>query len=415
MKWIKPSKISGIFTAPPSKSIMLRAVAAALLSSEKSHIINPSFCDDALAGLRIAEALGAHVEREDNSIKIKGGGQLQKAVLDCSESGLCIRMFAPIAALYKEEITLSGTGSLKTRPMAMMEKPLNNLGAYCKTNNGFSPILVKGPFRGGKVEIDGSISSQFLTGLLMALPLCRGDSELIVNNLKSKLYVAMTLSLLTQFGISIDNEKNLSRFFIKGNQCYKGATCHVEGDWSGASFLLVAGAISGKVSAQNLRICTLQADRSILDVLELINARISIIDDTISVEKNKLKPFEFNATNCPDLFPSLAVLACHCKGRSLIYGVERLKHKESSRAHALLTELVKIGAKITINGNRMEIEGSQLKGGVFDSHNDHRIAMAGAVAGLNSKNGVKINGWECASKSYPGFFEDLKAIGGDVT
>jgi 3-phosphoshikimate 1-carboxyvinyltransferase len=414
MKWIRPSKISGTLRTPASKSMMLRATAAALLSKGESQIINPSFCDDALAGLRVAGALGGYVEREGQLVTIKGGRSLQKTVLNCNESGLCMRMFTPVAALYNRKITITGTGSLMARPMEIVERPLNQLGAYCKTNNGFPPIHVKGPIKGGKIRIDGFISSQFLTGLLMALPLCQEDSELIVNDLKSKPYVTMTLFLLDQFGISIHSEKDLNRFFIEGNQFFKNTTCQIEGDWSAAAFLLVAGAISGKVKVSNLQPHSLQADKRILEVLELTGAELSIMKDTVSAEQSQLKAIEFDATDCPDLFPPLVALACSCSGRSRIAGVKRLKHKESDRAHTLLTEFSKIGAKIMITGDWMEIEGIRLKGGIIESHNDHRIAMAGAVAGLNTENGVFIDGWKCVSKSYPCFFEDLKSLGGNI-
>jgi len=323
-------------------------------------------------------------------------------------------MFTSVAALYNKKITITGTGSLMARPMEIVERPLNQLGAYCKTNCGFPPIKVKGPIKGGKIRIDGSISSQFLTGLLMALPLCRDDSELIVDDLKSKPYVAMTLSLLDQFGISIHSEKDLRRFFIKGSQHFQNTTYIVEGDWSAASFLLVAGALRGKVTVNNLKIESHQADKKILEVLKITGAGISKVNDTVSAEQNQLEAFEFDATECPDLFPPLVVLACSCIGRSRIAGVERLKHKETDRAHTLLTEFSKIGAKIRIIEDRMEIEGTRLKGGIIDSRNDHRIAMAGAVAGLTTEKGVFIDGWECVSKSYPCFFEDLKSVGGNI-
>jgi len=414
MRWIRPCEVEGTLSAPASKSLMIRATAAALLCKGETRIINPSFCDDSLAGLNIVEALGAQVEREDQEIKIKGGIDIKKTALNCNESGLCMRMFTPIAALQNKLITVSGTGSLMTRPMGMMETPLNQLGAYCRTNRGYPPIRVKGPIKGGKIVIDASLSSQFLTGLLTVLPICKPDSELVVNNLKSKPYVAMTLSLLDHFNISISYEKDFERFHIKSNQSFQNTTYAVEGDWSSASFLLVAGAISGKVKVRNLRTDSLQADKHILEVLESTGSKMSILNDTVTAERDRLESFEFDATECPDLFPPLVVLACYCSGQSLIKGVERLRHKESDRAQALITEFTKVGAKINIDGNLMEIEGTQLKGGIIDSHNDHRVAMAGAIAALSSEKGIGIQGWQSVLKSYPDFFEDLKSIGGEV-
>jgi 3-phosphoshikimate 1-carboxyvinyltransferase len=224
----------------------------------------------------------------------------------------------------------------------------------------------------------------------------------------------MTLSLLNHFNVSISYEKDFERFHIKSNQSFQNTTYAVEGDWSSASLLLVAGAIGGKVTVRNLQTDSLQADKQILEVLESADSRMSILNDTVTVERGQLESFEFDATQCPDLFPSLVVLACNCRGKSLIKGVERLRHKESDRAQALKTEFTKVGAKINIDGNLMEIEGTQLKGGIIDSHNDHRIAMAGAIAALSSEKGIGIQGWQSVSKSYPDFFEDLKSIGGEV-
>jgi 3-phosphoshikimate 1-carboxyvinyltransferase len=415
MKWIKHSEVNGTVTAPPSKSMMLRATAIALLSQKESQIFNHSECDDVIAGFRVARALGARITSRGNNVKIVGGESPQGTILDCGESGLCMRMFAPIAGLFDTKLTLTGSGSLQKRPMGMIEPPLNQLGAVCKTENGFPPIQIRGPMYSGKVSVDGSLSSQFLTGLLIALPFCKGDSEISVVELKSKPYVHMTLSMLEHAGVSIDYEKDLHRFFIPGGQLIDSLSMEVEGDWSGASFLLVAGAICGKVTVQNLRLQSTQADIRILEALGSSNAKVFIASDSVTVEESDLSAFQFDATECPDLFPPLAVLACHCRGQSLISGVERLQHKESNRARALFSELTKIGAKISISGNRMAVTRSRITGGLIESHGDHRIAMAGAVAGLSSTQGVGIQDWECVSKSYPRFFEDLKLIGGVVS
>jgi len=414
MKWIKPSAINGTVHASPSKSMTIRATAMSLLCRGKSQLHHYSVCDDALAGIGIAKSLGAEMKSEKSCLHIMGGGPFQETTLDCVESGLCMRMFTPIAGLFNTEMTLIGTRTILKRPMGMMEQPLEQLGACFRTSNGFPPIRIHGPLRGGKVRIDGSLGSQFLTGLLISLPLCRADSEVTVDNLKSKPYVRMTLSLLQRFGIVIDHDEALQQFHIPGNQLYKHQSVPIEGDWSGAGFLLVAGAINSKVSIRNLQLQSCQADRRILSVLESANARVSVRDDEVTVEKSDLKAFQYDATESPDLFPPIAVLACFCQGRSMIQGAERLRYKESNRADALMTELTRIGAKITVEGDRMAITGTQLSGGMFGSHGDHRLAMAGAIAGLNSVLGVGISGWDCISKSYPNFFKDLKSIGGDV-
>lgn len=416
MKWIRPSEVDGKIKAPPSKSMMIRAAAAGLLCDGETQILNPSYCEDALASISIVEALGAKVKDKNQELKLFGGIVPKgKVYLDCGESGLCMRMFTPIAALFRDSIILEGKGTLLSRPMGMIEASLKELGCSCRTNYGLPPVEVKGPLNGGKVHVSGAISSQFLTGLLMALPLCEKDSEVVVCDLKSTPYIAMTLALLSNFGIVFDFENDFSRFSINGSQRYLNKTYSVEGDWSGSSFFLVAGAIGGSVVIQNLPKQTQQADKYILEALELAGAKIQTQDNLVTVEQNHLHAFKFDATQCPDLFPPLVVLACFCQGQSVIHGIERLLFKECNRADSLLSEFRKIGARIKIENGKMIIEGSPLEGGQINSHGDHRIAMAAAVAGIKSQKGVGIENWKCVSKSYPGFFEDLSFISRRMT
>ncbi len=413
MKSIMPSEIKGKVSAPPSKSMMARVVAVGVLAEGITKIFNPSFCDDGLAAMGIAETLGARVNKEKTEVTVHSEGIVRSVpksnVLDCGESGLCMRMFAPIVALSNEQFVLDASGSLLERPMKMLEE-LSQLGAECKTSAGYPRVSVKGPIRGGRMNIDGSETSQFLTGLLMALPLCEEDSAIHVANLKSKPYVEMTLSLLKDFGIQVVNE-SFEVFRIRGGQKYTPFHHYnMEGDWSGASFMLVAGAIAGKIRVENLRNDSLQADKAIIEALKKAGAKVNAGKDAVEVEKSELNGFEFDATHCPDLFPPLVALAVNCKGKTLIKGAKRLEGKESNRAKALLEEFTKIGARIEVEGDIMKITGTKLKGGEVDSHNDHRIAMACAVAGLNSEKEVKINNENCVSKSYPGFFKDLEKV-----
>jgi 3-phosphoshikimate 1-carboxyvinyltransferase len=377
MKWIKPSEIGGTLSAPASKSLMIRACAAALLSEGESFITNPSFCDDAKAALEILQALGAHVEIEDSGVRITGKDTVQRLTLNCGESGLCMRMFTPIAALQTEKITLTGKGSLLRRPMDMLEEPLRRLGAICQTQDGFPPLRVQGPIQGGQISIDASLSSQHLTGFLMALPLCPEDSEIDVRLLKSLPYVEMTHSVLQHYSISISLGKDFSHVSIKGNQEYRPSPYKVEGDWSGAAFVLVAGAVNGHITLTNLNLDSFQADKKILEALKACGAEISVSAESISVKKNVLEAFDFDATHCPDLFPPLAVLATACRGRSHLTGVGRLRYKETNRARTLKTELTKIGARISIRGDTMEIEGTPLRG----FYPGHQEKTAGGING----------------------------------
>ncbi|HOL06160.1 MAG TPA: 3-phosphoshikimate 1-carboxyvinyltransferase [Syntrophorhabdaceae bacterium] len=412
-KLIRPSKVNGIVSAPSSKSAMIRAVALSLLTDGITTIKNPSYCNDSLSALDIACALGARIlEKNTEYIKIAGNQHFSKMpvkdfILNCGESGLCIRMFSPIVGLLDREITLKGEGTLSQRPVNMVED-LKRLGAYCVTNNGFPPVTIKGPISSGRYKINGSESSQFLTGLMIALPLCSGDSEIYVFDLKSKPYVKMTLEMMKIFGVDCSFNETLDRFFIKGDQRYRPAECILEGDWSGAAFMLVAGAIAGSITVTGLNIHSRQADRIILDVLEMAGASINVEADRITVTKHHLRAFELDAEDCPDVVPPAVALAAHCKGKTILSGIERLRIKESNRLDALIKEFSKMGIKIYMEKERLVIEGGRLKGAVIDPHNDHRIAMSCAVCGLAGEVDIVIENPECVAKSYPLFFQHLE-------
>ena len=410
---IKSANINGEVDAPPSKSLMQRAVAASLLREGPTTILNPSLCQDSMATINVVKKLGADIHFESNFIQINGGLNPSGEILDCGEAGLCMRMFSAIASLCDTELMLEGKGSLNSRPVFMIEKPLLELGVRVKTNNGYPPLCVQGPLKGGKATIDGSVSSQFLTGLLLALPKAKNDTELLVNRLKSKPYIDMTIQLLHDFGVNIQHS-NYEMFFIKGNQRFKREKYIIEGDWSGASFLLVGGALGGYVKVSELDVHSMQADKKILDVLKSAGAAVKVNPGTVEVKHRELKPFVFDATDCPDLFPPLVVLACFCKGTSVIRGVDRLRYKESDRASVLKTEFSSLGADIKINKDQMEIKGKKIKGGAIHSHNDHRIVMAAAIAAINTEKKIVIKNVECVSKSYPDFFKDFVSIGGEV-
>jgi 3-phosphoshikimate 1-carboxyvinyltransferase len=410
---LEPSAIKGTLKAPASKSMTQRAIAAALLADGQSVIHNPSYCDDSLAAMSIAVGLGARVEPQVNELKINGSAVLKEPKLNCGESGLAIRMFSPIAALYSAEIKMVGANSLKKRPMFMIEEALNQLGVKCTSSGGFLPLTIEGPIVGGHCEIDGSVSSQLLTGLLMALPLAAGNSEIRVNNLKSKPYIDMTIQILKSFGISVEN-RDYSLFRIQGNQKYIPHSYTVEGDWSGGAFLLVAGAINGQLCVRGLRSDSMQSDKLIVNALEKAGAHIISGENQIEITRSELKAFEFDATESPDLFPPLVALASYCEGISKIKGVSRLIYKESDRAKALQEEFGKMGIKIEINDDLMFVIGGKPQGSKVESHDDHRIAMAIAVASLGATGKVSIRDSQCVAKSYPGFFDDLRHVGAVV-
>lgn len=410
VRTVEPSEIKGAINAPPSKSMMQRAIAAAMMAEGNSSILNPSWCDDSMAAMKIAAALGAEVHAGENSVKIKGTKGIKERKLDCGESGLAVRMFSPIASLYPEEVILDGTGSLKKRPMFIIGDALSQLGVKCLSSDGYLPLSIQGPLRSGHCEIDGSISSQVLTGLLMSLPLTPGNSVITVNNLRSKPYVDMTIRLLKDFGIDVVNE-NYKRFTIEGRQKYCARSYEVEGDWSGGSLLLVAGAIKGSLRVQGLITDSPQSDKAILEALINAGANVRIEENAVEVSTATMKAFKFDATESPDLFPPLAALASYCSGVSEIKGASRLIHKESNRALALVEEFGKMNITIEMKGDALLITGGKARGAVVDSHNDHRIAMAAAVTALGADGAVTIHNPECVAKSYPGFFDDLAKAG----
>ncbi|MCK9424315.1 MAG: 3-phosphoshikimate 1-carboxyvinyltransferase [Bacteroidales bacterium] len=406
---INPSVVKGYLEAPTSKSMMQRAVAAALLAEGNSILRNPNYCDDAMASLQIAANLGAFVEKKKNEVLIKGGMAPHLNFIHCGESGLCLRMFTPIASLSSKFVIFNGKGSLLNRPIGIIEKALTQLSVKVTTNNDQLPLTIHGPLKGGVVAIDGSISSQLLTGLLMALVTVKNDSTIIVDNLKSKPYIDMTLQLLDNFGITLEHD-NYKVFKIPGKQKFIPQDYEVEGDWSSASFMMVAAAINGELHIKGLSKNSKQGDLAIIKVLEMTGASIAFDKFIISIKNATLQAFEFNATECPDLFPPIVALAAHCNGTTVVKGVHRLVYKESNRAVVLQKEFAKMGIKIIIDGDIMMIKGGKINSTEIDSNGDHRIAMATAIAALKGEGPVLINGSECVTKSYPHFFEDLSAI-----
>ena len=401
--------MNGILRANPSKSHMQRIIAASFLANGKTVIHNPDFSNDSTAALGLIEKLGASVNI-GASIEINSSGfNIQDSNISCGESGLGIRMFSPIAALCSEKITLDGEGSLKQRPIGFVAEILNEIGVTANCKDGHVPLEIKGPLKGGKISLDASITSQFLSGLLLALPTTNEDSIVLVKNLKSKGYVDFTLDVLRNFGIKISNER-YQIFRIPCNQKYKPCEIWVESDWSGASFMMVAAATAGMVKISGMDIQSPQPDQRILEVLENVGANITFSRGALVVEKNQLKSFEFDATNSPDLFPPLAALAASCSGRSIIKGTERLIHKESNRADSIVTTLNSLGIPAKVNNDKMFIDGGAIKGGEIDPFGDHRIAMMASILGINSDDKVTIKNSEVVGKSYPLFFEDIDLL-----
>lgn len=410
---INSGRTEGEIIAPPSKSMTIRAFAVGLLADGISTILNPSSSKDALASISVAEKLGALINMEEGKTIIEGtSGLLKEKVdkIDCGESGLCARMFIPICALREKEIVLDGSGSLRKRPIGNL-KELEQFNILCKSNDGYLPVRVKGRIRGVDAKIDGSFTSQLITGLLLALPLVDRDSTLSLRNLKSKPYVLMTIDILKMAGVKIETDPNLSTILIKGSQKFNPITYSVEGDWSSASFFLVAGAISGGLFVKNLNTQSTQADRKILDVLHYCGAVIEALPQGIRVERKELRAFEFDVSDSPDLFPPLCILAACAEGISTIYGTDRQLFKESNRLERICEGFTRLGVRFELSQGKISIEGRENIGsGTIDPMGDHRIAMAFAILGLRSKEGVRISNPGCVNKSYPEFFTELMRI-----
>jgi 3-phosphoshikimate 1-carboxyvinyltransferase len=423
---IQPSKLKGSIQAPASKSSMQRACAAALLARGETVIHNPGYSNDDKAALEIIKALGAeviinNVEHPDsfgNELIINSSGVNPAAnEINCDESGLSIRMFTPLVALSDKEITINGTGSLVTRPMDFFDEILPQLGVKIKSNEGKLPMTIQGPIQPKNIEVDGSLSSQFLTGLLMAYAAAGAkDVSIKVKNLKSRPYIDLTLDVMKKFGLHVPENKNYEEFIFNNDSTHDSllTTYHytVEGDWSGGAFLLVAGAIAGPITVRGLDLSSTQADKKIIDALMAANAGIAMDAKGIQLHPVEMDAFYFDATDCPDLFPPLVALAAYCKGKTTIKGVSRLAHKESNRAITLQDEFDKMGVTIDLEGDLMIVHGGgTVKGADVHSHHDHRIAMACTVAALKADSEMVIEEAQAVKKSYPDFYEDLKKLG----
>lgn len=437
---------------PVSKSFAQRAVIAAALADGVSHLKGYSSCGDNDAALDVARELGAEVEIEGDMLTIKGIsaslGCLSKERLHVGESGLLTRMMLPLMAqLSSSSVELTGEKTLLGRPLTGAKEILTAFEVNACPSGPSSaedeplrvPITISGPLKAGRAEISGKHGSQLISGLLMALPFADRNSSLIVHEPKSIPYMFITLEVLKKFGIKTGNDMLGGRDFlesdgdwslctemvfkIKGGQKYKAADIDLEGDWSAAANFLVAGALFGRTEIEGLDTTSLQADLSIMDILMDAGASLSQTDGergTVTAQRAPLRAFNVDASNCPDLFPIISVLAAFCQGTSRIEGVGRLANKESDRAQAILQMLTQMGVSAEIEGDALHVEGFSLserllgkgllKGGSYTSRHDHRMVMALKVAALGADGPIEIDDEDCVAKSFPGFHETYKLI-----
>lgn len=414
---LRGKKVNGKVKIPPSKSLAHRAVICASLCEGVSKISNISFSKDITASINGMRNLGASIFENSGSILVESGAKSrsQLPTIECNESGSTLRFLIPVALAVNSGAIFTGKGKLVERPLDIYYNLFDQMGIKWETTDGKLPLTVKGTLKSGEYKIDGSVSSQFVSGLLFALPLLTGDSKIIIeNNLESKPYVDLTLDMLKLYGIKIQNN-DYKEFIIEGNQKYKAVDYTVEGDHSQAAFFLVAGIINGNISVEGLKEGSAQGDSVIESIIREMGGNISWKDGCLSSVKSDTEGITIDASQCPDLVPILSVLGSLSNKTTKIINAARLRIKESDRLAAMTSELTKLGADIIETPDSLIIKGKgELNGGEVDSWNDHRIAMSLAVAALRSTSPVFIRNAGCVDKSYPNFWEDYKSIGGNI-
>ncbi len=414
---IFPKKLKGNVNIPPSKSLSHRAIIAACLAEGESILSNVMFSKDVLATISGMEALGARVSIVGNTLRIQGSKVLRKeSEIHANESGSTLRFLIPIALVNPEPICFYGKNNLVNRPLDSYFTLFEAYNiSYHHPKEAYLPLSIKGSLQPGTYEVKGNISSQFITGLLFALPLLDGNSKIIVTTpLESKGYVDLTLDILKKFGIQITH-KNYEEFYILGNQSYKPYSYKIEGDYSQTAFFLTAGAMGAELKLLGMSSCSYQGDKKILKDMEAFGAKPIFTDMELYCSPTKTNGATIDFSQSPDLGPALTVLASVSEGESHFINAGRLRIKECDRITCMKDELTKLGAQIEETEDTMYIRGvSMLRGGIVDSHNDHRVAMALAMATLKMTEPLTILNAECVSKSYPEFWEIFESIGGNI-
>ena len=410
---ILPSFLKGDIKVPPSKSLCHRAIIAAALSQGQSIIHNVVLSEDILATIEGVRALGASVIFHQDKLIVEGCklGTQNSCIIDCNESGSTLRFLIPLGLLTNVAISYIGKGNLCDRPLEPYIELFNEHGIFY--SDAKLPMTICGRLAPGVFKLKGNISSQFITGLMFALPLLEEDSTILITDpLESKGYIDLTIDVLKSFGISIINH-NYQSFFIKGNQQYKKANYTLEGDYSQAAFWLAAGALGSDIACLGLRQNSKQGDKAILDILKAAGARFECCETYIKALPSRLHAFEVDVSQFPDITPILAVVASLSEGTSKISGAARLRIKECDRLKAITIELSKLGALIYEENDSLIIKGlKKLQGGELESWGDHRIAMALAIAATKCTEPVTIHNSSAVHKSYPNYFEEYKMLGG---
>ncbi|WP_294348802.1 3-phosphoshikimate 1-carboxyvinyltransferase [uncultured Clostridium sp.] len=421
---INPIKLKGSVKIPPSKSMAHRAVICASLSDGVSKISNLELSDDIIATINAMRSLGAVITDKEDCLEVKGikskdllSERDYERVIDCNESGSTLRFLIPIALAFEGVTRFVGRGNLGKRPLDTYYEIFDNQGIHYEYKEGILDLIVSGLLKRDEFRVKGNISSQFITGLMFSLPLLDGDSKIIITTeLESKGYIDLTLSALKDFGIEVINN-DYKEFIIKGNQKYRSRDYRVEGDYSQGAFFLSADALGSEIEILDLKKESLQGDKEVIDILERMGANIKVNENSLTIDECNLKSTIIDASQCPDIIPTLSVVAALSEGRTEIINAERLRIKECDRLTAVKEELSKLGAKIEEKKDGLIIDGiKEFEGDVeVWSHKDHRIAMSLAIASTRCKSPIILKDFECVSKSYPNFFKDFKMLGGDFS
>ncbi len=407
----KGGEISGRIAPPPSKSHTHRAFFLASLARGESRITNALLSADTRATLAACRAMGAEITEDRDGFRISGGDLHAPDMVDADNSGTTMRIFAGLSSMFDSPVTITGDASLRKRPMGPLLDALSQTGTSCASDNGLPPVTVCGPNRGGDVSIDGGVSSQFITSLLMVSPMLENDSAVtILGNTVSAPYLDVTAHMMRLFGASVS--KNGRMFGIRGRTGYRPHDYMVPADFSSAAFPMVAGALAGSVTVTGMDMDDPQGDKAIAEILMKAGADVKVDGTEITVSKRDLKGCEVDMGSVPDLFPIVAVLLSTAEGDSRLYGAPQLKFKESNRIETVVDMINAIGGSAEATDDGCIIHGKpRLKGGRIVHKGDHRIMMSAAVASLVCDGSVDMDDAECCAVSFPRFPEKMSSIG----
>ncbi len=409
-----PSRLSGHINATASKSDVHRLLICSALSVSDTELIVPQRSADIDATVRCLTALGAGITYADGGFVIEPitakRGRNREPMLDCGESGSTLRFLLPVAAVCGRRAWFVGSGRLPERPIDDLITAMETVGVTFSDRR--LPMQIGGRMTAGELVLPGNVSSQYISGLLMALPKVEGNSRIrLTSALESSPYVDMTISALDRFGVEI--EPLPDGWAIEGGQIYEARDVLVaEGDWSNAAFFLAAGALGKPVTVGGLNMRSPQGDRAIVSILERFGARVYVTDSNVTVEPGELHGCSVKLKMIPDLLPIMAVVAAFSQGETIFTGATRLKLKESDRLNSVAQMIIDLGGAVTELTDGLVVHGQPLVGGKVDSCGDHRIAMAAAIAACFCADRVTIAGAQVVAKSYPRFFEDFRALGG---